>query len=218
MKAIRLTQEIITLNPHLFRGRAVGDVVTFSTLPSKFIEQIPNVDAIDEDDEQFILLTHHAYQKRTDLHERHGFLNVTEPVIDKETQKLGKLIDNPDLTGFTYQVDDLSAEELDALIPTQMPNMDFKLALASLYNIDDSTIEDALTWAVSKSLITEQQKQISVIKNKTMNVVERKVLIDSVMVDNPELYGLVDVINGHAQSVVITAEQLTDIFKNYSNV
>lgn len=218
MKGIKLTQDDINSNPEIYRNNSVGEIVTFNTLPNVYKYLEVNEKAVNEDDPLFVVKEYHAYQKRTDLHERHGFLNVTEPVIDKETQKLGKLIDNPDLTGFTYQVDDLSAEELDALIPTQMPNMDFKLALASLYNIDDSTIEDALTWAVSKSLMTEQQKQISVIKNKTMNVVERKVLIDSVMVDNPELYGLVDVINGHAQSVVITAEQLTDIFKNYSNV
>ena len=105
MIAIEITQEIkdknAKYNLSFVKNNAVGTKV-IKSLPNKFHVTSP---------------VSGGYKTRIDLHKPDGFKGVVSPVYDALTQKLGKeLIDSDDELTFTYEVIELTAQEITDLV------------------------------------------------------------------------------------------------------
>ncbi len=101
MIAIEITQEIkdknAKYNLRFVKGNDVG-VKVKTTLPNKFHVTEP---------------CSGGYKTRTDLHTNDGFKEIVIPSFDAVTQKLGTdLIDSDGKLTFTYEVIDLTAQEV----------------------------------------------------------------------------------------------------------
>jgi len=94
MKGIRITQEIKDLN-QFAKNLEVGKIY-----------RLPIPDIFKIGDFQYL-----AYKERTDLHDVHGWKDIISPEYNIDTQRLGELIE--DGTNFTYQVIDLTQEEIE---------------------------------------------------------------------------------------------------------
>ena len=94
MKAIIVTEILKTDNPTVFKNYEVGSIAKI---------KVPKTFKRGED----IIL---GYEKREDLQLLDGWKEVVTPTIT-DTQRLGQLIDGGDV--FTYEVIDLSQDELD---------------------------------------------------------------------------------------------------------
>jgi len=174
MKAIKITQTLKYNNPNLFKGN-VGDIVKIN--PPKVFRK----------DDAIIF----GYDTLTDQHESDGFKNIKLPNYDTKTQKLGKLIE--DGNTFTYEVVDLTDEELDAKIPMQISKLEFKLRLLTRHNITTSQVEQII-----EGVEDSQQKEIIKLLYNDADFFER---------DNPYLYQF-------APSLGLTEDDIKNLFKD----
>lgn len=101
-KAIKITQDIkdknAKYNLNFVKNNDVDSIVK-TGFPRKFYVTEP---------------VSGGYQTRTDLHESDGWKDIIIPSYNSQTQKLGTTVIEVDDT-FTYEVIDLSQEEIDAL-------------------------------------------------------------------------------------------------------
>ena len=102
MKAILATQVLIDKNAEFFSGVAVDSIVK-KNIPDKFNGE-ENINA-------------GGYRNRTDLHILDGWKDVVIPSYNTQTQKLGGLVLDVDV--YTYEVIDLTQEEINANIIAQ---------------------------------------------------------------------------------------------------
>ena len=102
MKAILATQELIDNNAEFFSGVEVDSIVK-KNIPDKFNGE-ENINA-------------GGYRNRTDLHILDGWKDVVIPSYNTQTQKLGGLVLDVDV--YTYEVIDLTQEEINANIIVQ---------------------------------------------------------------------------------------------------
>lgn len=175
MKAIKITKEIKNLNPKF--GGEVNSIYS-GAVPKKFVRN-----------EGTVL----GYNNSIALQDIDGWKEVVNPIIG-ENQRRGKLIETTE--GFTYEVIDLTTEEIEANSLIRMPKSDFKLALLSTHGITNSNI-DALF-----SSLTDQN-QIEVLK---IMWYETAMFSN----DTPELFSF-------APAMGLVAEDIENIFKNYNN-
>ena len=176
MKAIKLTQELKENNPKLFANMQVGQIYRFNPLKKIVIGD-------------YVV---HGFDKNNELQNEVGFKDLTIPVYDQSTEKLGEII--VDGENYTYEVLPLTDEELDAKIPNQMPKLDFKIAILTEHGITNSQVDQVIN-AVPDEAIKERIKLMW----HESNVIERK---------NPYLLQFLTNFN-------LTVNDINNIFKTY---
>ena len=97
MKAIKITQDLIDKNKHLYKENDLDTFRLYDILPNKFY----GVEKVDG-----------GYMNRTDLHEQDGFLEYVKPEYDNTTHKLGDFI--KDANTYTREVIAMTQEEIEA--------------------------------------------------------------------------------------------------------
>jgi hypothetical protein len=130
-----------------------------------------------------------------------GFRDVIRPIFDNDLQRLGGLI--KDGNNFTYEVIDLTEQELDARIPKEVKTLDFQLALLD-FGITDADVMQTINLAHQNNLITDIQKEGLILKWNKSSVIERS---------NDELFALIPLLNQVKGSQVITQDDIINIFK-----
>ena len=159
-KAITVTEENKALNPKYLGSYSVSAHVVFidSTFPPIWKMEI---DEVNEDNEAVkVIKTITGFKNREALHELAGFYPVVNPPIDSNTQYIGStLIWVEDESHYTYNVIDLTSEEIEAInkgkIPKSVKNMKLRLALiqsgisissidAAIQAIEDTTVRESI--------------------------------------------------------------------------
>jgi len=134
MKAILATQELIDNNPDLFSGVIVGTIVA-KGLPDKF-NGTENINA-------------GGYRNRTDLQDLDGWKDVVQPSFNTQTQKKGGLILDVDLDVYTYEVIDLTQEEINQRIVSESQSQKEQLVQKKL---EDDVLNQAQSGDDTSSL------------------------------------------------------------------
>ena len=176
MKAIKLTQKLKENNPKMFANMQVGQIYRFNP-PKKIVIG------------DYVV---HGFDKNKDLRNEVGFKDLTIPVYDQSTEKLGEII--VDGKNYTYEVAPLTDKELDDRIPNQMPKLDFKIAILTEHGITNSQVDQVIN-AVPDEAIKERIKLMWY----ESNVIERK---------NPYLLQFLTNFN-------MTEEDIKNIYKSY---
>ena len=127
MKAILVTQELKDKNTEFFANNNVNDIVA-RTIPVNFW-------GVEKQNAG-------NYRSREDLQALDGWKEIVKPVIGKN-QKRGQLIDNPNDGGVTatYEVIDLTEEEIEARLPSQISKLNFKIGLLTNHGITNEQVQ-----------------------------------------------------------------------------
>jgi len=176
MKAIKITQKLKENNPKMFANMQVGQIYRFNP-PKKIVIG------------DYVV---HGFDKNNELRNEVGFKDLTIPVYDQSTEKLGEII--ADGENYTYEVVPLTEKELDAKIPNQMPKMDFKMAILTEHNITNTQVDQVID-----AIDVDLQKEILKLMWHESNVIERK---------NPYLLQFLGNFN-------LNVNDINNIFKTY---
>lgn len=136
MKAIYVTQELKDKNADFFNGVDV-DTLVARNVPINFW-------GVEKQNAG-------NYRSREDLQELDGWKDIVNPVIG-ENQKRGELVMDGEVA--TYEVLELTQEELDAKIPTQISKLNFKIGLLTNHGITNDMVQaffDTLTDPIQKA-------------------------------------------------------------------
>ena len=185
MKAIKITQQIKTLNPNF--GGAVGSIYSGS-VPKTFIREADGMTRAES-----------GYDTKKDLQVVDGWKGIVNPTIG-ENQRRGQLIE---LNGkFTYEVIDLTAEQIAAKGFISMPKSDFKLALNRNHGITDAGVDTLFAGLIAQGqipLVDIEEMRIRWTQPSTFNN------------QTPQLYQF-------AGAMGITEADIKQIFKDYADV
>ena len=188
MKAIKVTHKLKHDNPELF---GAVDSIYSGSIPKTFVRG------------REVCL---AYDVRIDLQAIDGWQEVIVPIVG-ENQRRGQLVELNG--GFTYEVIDLTPEEIAARDEITMPKNEFKIQLNRQYGIKDSNVDALFSFLAANNLATEDEiyemsilwHQSSVFKSTT-----------------PELYQFTETISQVDPTVSITSAQLKKIFTDSAGI
>jgi hypothetical protein len=122
--AILVTQDLKDKNASFFSNNNVGTIVS-KTIPDTF-NGVENING-------------GGYRGRTDLQALDGWKEVVRPSYNTQTQRLGSLIDGGNV--YTYEVIDLTAEEIEARLPSQISKLNFKIGLLTNHGITNDQVQ-----------------------------------------------------------------------------
>ena len=186
MKAIKVTQELKDSNPKVFRE--VGSIYSGS-VPKTFVRG-----------EETVL----GYDKREDLQGFDGWQIIFEPTIG-DNRRRGALIE--DGSDFTYEVIDLTEEEIALKGQITMPRNDFKLALLRDYGVKNSDVDALFDTLIANSLATELQvEEMKILWYESTNFRST----------TPELFQFAATLSAMNPSISITEADLKQIFTDYA--
>lgn len=146
------------------------------------------------------------YDLREDLQTEDGWREVINPVYNSETQRLGKVIESA--TGFTREVIDLTAEEIEAMGVITMPRRDFKIALLKSHGITNSHVDDLLTAVESNNMATSLEVEAMRIMWNESAVFKS---------NTPELFQFANMMDSVA-GISLSQADLKAIFENYASI
>lgn len=124
--AVLVTQDLKDKNASFFSNNNVGTIV-IKTIPDTF-NGAENING-------------GGYRTRLDLQALDGWKEVVRPSFDTQTQRLGLLILDDVNDVYTYNVIDLTEEEIEARLPSQISKLNFKIGLLTNHGITNEQVQ-----------------------------------------------------------------------------
>ncbi len=188
MIGIEVTQQIKDQNE---LSNAVGSILTRGEYPAKWwgVERVVG-----------------GYQFRTDLHEADGWRDVVQPTIG-ENQKRGSIYFDTDNDVFTYEVNDLTEQEIAQRSEISMPRRDFKISLLEKHGVTNGHVDElfySLVEGDSSLFVTVEKMKILWYESETFTNT------------TPELFQFAGMMNSIA-GIELSEENLKQIFIDYQN-
>ena len=146
-----------------------------------------------------------GYETRTDLHEEDGWKQVVQPEIG-DNQKRGSIYFDEVNDVFTYNVIDLTDEEIEQRDQIVMPRSEFKLALLANHGITNDHVQSLFAALAQDPAMVVPVERLKIMWG------ESEVFKST----TPELFQFADMMDSIA-GINITEQDLRNIFIDYNN-
>lgn len=210
-KAITVTDSLKNYNRNYFKNQSIGQIKKVNKIPQTFTGRALNWSRTD------------GYNTLNDsIHKADGFHDVVTPAFDQATQKLGDLFFDIANEIFTYPIEDLTQEEIDALSEstddldagiafeyyTEEGDRLFKRTYKRIYRRvnKDNGLPNSLTKGQGRKLARWFQPVYEYLRNG--NWFEANKIIDQIIIDRAQ--DMIDV-----QGIGTTINWLKDEIQNF---
>ena len=187
MIGIEVTQEVKDLNQ---LSQSVGTIITRSSFPNKWVT------------DRGITF---GYAGATEFHEEDGWHDVVQPAIG-DNQKRGSIYFDEVNDVFTYNVIDLTDEEIEQRDQIVMPRSEFKLALLANHGITNDHVQSLFAALAQDPAMVVPVERLKIMWG------ESEVFKST----TPELFQFADMMDSIA-GIDITEQDLRNIFIDYNN-